>query len=409
MMRRTLRTTRPVPILGFLFSLLLTSLSAGCAPAQTTVPTQIRLSFGEDPAHVVRVVWQTDLAVAGSVADYGTTPAMGHRAGARRVTYAHETGVIHEATMAGLKPGTVYYYRVGDGKTEWSSARSFRTAPDRHRDFFFTAFGDHGIRDASRRNVENILAEQPAFHLIMGDISYANGNQPKWDDYFRQIEPLASYIPIMPTLGNHENETMTINGARVKVGYESYLARFALPGRENYYSWRYSNACFVAFNSDKFEDPDQLVWLDRTLAEARADKKVRWVIVYQHHPLYGTSNRRGNNKKLIATVEHIYDRHRVDLVLLGHDHHYERQFPIRAGQATSFEKESYPQGVGVLYVLQGGGGQSLYDFQGVIPEHTMVRDKSHGYLRISVPVSGSLVVEAKRLDGSLIERFEIVP
>lgn len=39
-----------------------------------------------------------------------------------------------------------------------------------------------------------------------GDISYANGNQPVWDGYGRDMEPLLSSIPGLFSPGNHDGE-----------------------------------------------------------------------------------------------------------------------------------------------------------------------------------------------------------
>lgn len=393
---------------SFCIGLLLLG-AASQAFAQATTPTQVRLSFGEDPKTCVRIVWQTQAPTASQIVEYGPTPALGRRAMGKRVSYAYETGIIHEATFTGLTPGAAYHYRVGDPAGGFSKVYSFRTAPARPTDFTFTAFGDHGVTDAARRNMENVLREKPAFHLLLGDISYANGNQPVWDDYFRQIEPMARVIPVMPTLGNHENERIKRDGKEERIGYASYLARFALPGLETRYTFDYGAARFVAFNSDDYQNAAQRAWLEKTLAAARKDRRVHWLIVYQHHPLFGSTKGRGDNRPLIAAVQPLFDKYRVDLVLQGHDHVYERQYPLRGAQTVSSSLHSYAQGEGTLYVICGGGGQSLYRFTVDLPAICATREDTYCCLRVHVPVHGPLTVEAHRLDGSLIEKFQITP
>ena len=50
-------------------------------------------------------------------------------------------------------------------------------------------------------------AHQPLrFVHTFGDISYANGNQPVWDGYGRDMEPLLSSIPGLFSPGNHDGE-----------------------------------------------------------------------------------------------------------------------------------------------------------------------------------------------------------
>jgi hypothetical protein len=41
---------------------------------------------------------------------------------------------------------------------------------------------------------------------VFGDISYANGNQPVWDGYGRDMDPLFSSTPGLFSPGNHDGE-----------------------------------------------------------------------------------------------------------------------------------------------------------------------------------------------------------
>ena len=212
---------------------------------------------------------------------------------------------------------------------------------------------------------------------------------------------------MMPTIGNHENEEMTIDGKETKIGYVSYLARFALPQAERHYTFDYGAARFVAFNSDDLANPSELDWLRTTLAKARKTKSVKWLVVFQHHPPYGSSQKRGDNQEVIKSVVPIYDQYKVDLVLCGHNHHYERQYPLRGGVITDKRQTGYKRQAGTVYVVQGGGGRELYDFAEIQPAMTAKREKVNGYLRLTVRKNGPLTVEAKRLDQTTIEKFEI--
>ena len=62
--------------------------------------------------------------------------------------------------------------------------------------------------------------------------------------------------------------------------------------------------------------------------------------------------------------------------------------------------------MGTLFVVEGGGGRPNYDFSDPMPEKCAIREKTNGYVRVRV-TGKSLVVEAKRLDRSLLEKFEI--
>ncbi len=382
------------------------ALLLSCAPplpADGTTPTQVRLSWSGSPRTSMTVVWQTAQPTESSSVQYGTTAKMRKRAVGNRVTYPYETGVIHEVSIQGLKPGTTYFYRVGDKKGGFSEISSFRTEPVGEKDFVFTAFGDHGVGEASKANVDLVLADKPAFHLILGDLSYANGYQKTWDEWFEQLQPLSCVVPIMPTLGNHENERIE----EERIGYMAYLARLALPARETYYSFDYCGARFVSFNSDDFNNPEQMSWFIDTLKKAREDKNVRWLIVYQHHPLYSSNVRRLNNLPLIEAMRQIYDEYKVDLVLAGHNHNYERSYPLVGETVAQSGPGPYEKGNGVVFVISGGGGKSLYQFIPEPPAITARRESVPHYLRVMVSKNQLLVEAIRTADRSTLDSYTI--
>jgi hypothetical protein len=78
----------------------------------------------------------------------------------------------------------------------------------------------------------------------------------------------------------------------------------------------------------------QTAWLERTLEAGRGDESVDWIIV-QMHQCAASSSTTGNGSDLGIREEWLplFDRYQVDLVLGGHDHDYERSFPVRGADA----------------------------------------------------------------------------
>merc|ERR1711974_390100 len=122
------------------------------------------------------------------------------------------------------------------------------------------------------------------FHV--GDLSYANGNQPIWDTYGRIVEPLASHKPYMPLVGNHEN-------------YDNFIPfsyRYALHTLENgagdfYYSFDFGCVHFIALSSetDYNANSPQYNWLIKDLE--LVDRQVTpWIIAGWHRPWYNTNS-----------------------------------------------------------------------------------------------------------------------
>jgi 3',5'-cyclic AMP phosphodiesterase CpdA len=217
---------------------------------------------------------------------------------------------------------------------------------------------------------------QPLFHLINGDLAYADltpAAQPQvWRDFGNNVQASAANRPWMPVPGNHELELG--NGAH---GLASYLTRYTLPSNGvdgldgRWYAFRVGTALFVCLSGDDvaYQDgggfvagPAPLVpapgtghpplaagtsryvrgysggaqtrWLESTLAAARGDASIDWIVV-QLHQCACSSAPGGNGSDLGVRREWLplFDRYEVDLVLSGHDHGYERSFPVRGSDA----------------------------------------------------------------------------
>jgi len=85
-----------------------------------------------------------------------------------------------------------------------------------------------------------------------------------------------------------------------------------------------------------YSDGAQTAWLERTLAAGRRDETVDWIIV-QMHQCAASSSSTGNGSDLGIRQEWLplFDRYQVDLVLCGHDHDYERSFPVRGADTDA--------------------------------------------------------------------------
>lgn len=399
---------RPLTALLFVALACALVLAQGVAPlpdirpdtrAKPDTPWQVRVAYGNPSSTVLSVTWQVQRPTPDAVVEYGPTPKLGKRAKAERVEFLSETGPTYAALLSGLEPATDVHYRVGHTGA-WSQIFKTRTAPKAPTPLFFTAFGDQGILEPGRKSLADITADAPDFHVLLGDVSYANGFQPIWDAWFDMMEPFAARIPVMPAIGNHEYEK--------NIGPISYLGRFTLPEDELQYTFDWGDVRFVVVNTVLGMTDAQLDWLDRALAAARA-ARVRWLIVCQHFPLFGTTAGRGFNMPLILRESAVLDKHAVDLVLCGHDHVYERSYPVVGRKPVTDERTHYRKGMGPIHVIAGGGGAGLYKFAPRPSSFNAVRELTHARLRVSIPVDGALRVEAVRQDGSTLDVFEIAP
>jgi Purple acid Phosphatase, N-terminal domain/Calcineurin-like phosphoesterase len=80
----------------------------------------------------------------------------------------------------------------------------------------------------------------------------------------------------------------------------------------------------------------QTLWLERTLQAARLDPAIDIIVVWMHQTSMSTSTTgNGTDMGIRATWGPLFDKYEVDLVLHGHEHDYERSYPVRGFDAAS--------------------------------------------------------------------------
>lgn len=349
-------------------------------------PEQVHLTWGEDPATEVIVSWAAAAAAVAPRVRYGETPALEKTAAAIERTYVDglngEKVFTYHARLARLRPGATVHYAVtadNDANKDRPFSAEFSTAPLGRAAFRFTSFGDlatpntHWLLSSpqSRFGVDAVERFQPLFHLVNGDLCYANLNhaaQPAvWREFGNNNQRSAAKRPWMPCLGNHEVELA--NGPQ---GYTSYLTRYTLPDNKTafpgrWYSFRIGAVLFIALDADDviYQDcgpmlngPEPFVpaagtgraaiepgrplyvtgysggaqtrWLEATLRATARDERIDWIIAQMHQDaLSSTKNGNGSDKGIREHWLPLFDQYGVDLVLCGHDHDYERSFPVR--------------------------------------------------------------------------------
>jgi len=401
------------------------AVSAAGGLGSGTVPEQIHLTWGADPASEMTVSWisPSPQKAPQVLVD---PPAEGQRVfEAVRASYTDglsgETVHAYHVPLRGLRPATGYSYVVRDAATPAVTFTSQFTTAGRGRfPFAFTSFGDLGTPGAgatytladgstvasttyseSQWNAYNAVGEvealAPLFHLLNGDLSYADkvtitsagattsaaGAQPApevWRDFGLNVQRSAANRPWMPCIGNHEAELD--NGPQ---GYAAFNTRYRVPGNGtrysgNFYSFQVGSVLFIALdandvayqgagaynvggvattdaegkpisataaqynqyytgtfreNADGTLSPGgrspniQTLWLEHTLAEARADSSIDWIVVQMHQSALSSSTDNGCDAGIRQAWLPLFDRYQVDLVVNGHDHDYERSYPVR--------------------------------------------------------------------------------
>ncbi|KAK9868893.1 hypothetical protein WJX84_002861 [Apatococcus fuscideae] len=187
-------------------------------------PEQIHLALTDDP-HEMRISWKTDVPDCMMSVSWGQPGHLNSQSKSQESTYAaedmctqpaseyeFEPPILHTAVMSGLEPGQRYEYLLQPHGTPGTFKAPPVVGPD--SGFAFVTYGDmgesedwqakspgaQGVMDYVNQDVDNGV--ELAFH--QGDIAYADGDPRVWNTFMDGIEPYASRVPYMVSIGNHE-------------------------------------------------------------------------------------------------------------------------------------------------------------------------------------------------------------
>lgn len=374
-------------------------------------PYGVHLSWLEEPETTLTVTWFTagldDVVPVvhwGAEADLldWTRKAASHKAFDADVS-------VHVATLRGLGPASWVHYQVC-GTTGCSEVFDARTAPPAGSAFRFGLIADQGTTNASLNATGTLLALRPDLVVFAGDTAYADGDADVWDDYFHMHEPLFARVPIMAAPGNHEYKDGRF--------YEAYRTRFALPNEGLWYGLTISDVHFTflefyhkSIRAGHFKD--QLEFFRADLEEAQERKgsgDLSFHFVVQHYPLYGNHHKRGDYDFNVNLQDQLLLDNEVDLLLVGHDHFYQRSHPMKNGIPTATGTNHYVDPEGYIQVTSGGGGRGLgtpvaEDLQGA---WTASSERRHQIMEFQVD-DGRVEGSSWATDGSgdLLDRFSV--
>jgi hypothetical protein len=187
-----------------------------------------------------------------------------------------------------------------------------------------------------------------------------------------------------------------------------------------YYTFRFKNSQFVIMrlnddnhnvmdcntcdgalsNYDHYYYKHQLDWLNYALNIAQNDVNVQNVFVFTHAPLVTRSEHPAVAS--YPTLRYTFSNYdKVKMVFSGHNHVYERSYPVKATVAN-------PEGVrddanGVVYFTTGGGGSPGNDFIRTEPLMAVGLAPYH-YMKVSV--NGSVITtKAIKQDGTVMDQY----
>lgn len=301
-------------------------------------------------ANGIVIRWRTNIPTSSEVS-YGTVPGL-----LTQNVVDNTLTTEHEIKLTGLTTNKLYYYSIGSSSQilQGDASNFFKTLPgatsvQRSR---FLVMGDMGNNSTNQKRVrDSWITYNGTKHLdgwiLLGDNAYNSGTDAEYQTNFFNIyqSNLTKNHVLWPAPGNHDYAN---NAARQADHAIPYYAMFTLPtageaggvssGTEAYNSHNHANIHFVALDSYGWESGNtrlydtlgpQATWLKADLAQNTKP----WTIVYFHHPPYTKTSHNSDAETELINIRQklvpILERYKVDLVLCGHSHGYERSYPIQ--------------------------------------------------------------------------------
>ncbi len=439
--------------LSIIFAIPFAVLAHPGKPATTQVPWQeasgwpdrIVATIEDDPATSISVSWRTDASVMSTRAQIAlargdarfdqenvSVDAQTERldltmvsVGGLSFEVSHNQGLPqthhHSVRFDGLKPDTLYGYRVQGAEGQWSEWFQTRTAP-LSGPVRFIYFGDaqNGLSSHWPRVIRAAFQKAPDARFILhaGDLVNRGSRDLEWAHWFRAGGFIHGMIPAIAVTGNHEYDDYELT-AEEEVEPLSILWRpqFRLPVEEDLseelhetvYSIRYSPDLEVFVLNTNIDDlSEQAQWLDARLSASDA----RWRVVSMHHPVFSSGRGRDSAGRR-AVLLPILLKHEVDLVLQGHDHTYARGTLPSLDQVPNRTARTGDGTIMSMFVNSVSGskqyefnedGWDKYEASGVMLDR---RGENTQFFQVIEIDKGMLHYAAYSADGTLYDEFRL--
>jgi hypothetical protein len=258
-----------------------------------------------------------------------------------------------------------------------ASAQTKKSATDNSTTFTIYAAGD--IADCRKLSAletnaaktatliaSGLQKNKNAYAMTLGDNTYPIGKPEEFNDCYDKTWGQFK-TRTLPSPGNHDY------GVPLAAGYYHYFDELAGTKRLGYYKKRLGNWLILSLNSNIKNQAmqAQLAWLKSTLK----DNPSTCTLAFWHHPVY-SSGGHGNNKTMRDAWEILADA-KADIVLSGHDHHYER--------FTTIDKDGSPNSeYGIRSFVVGTGGAKLSPVFLVKDGSEFRQNDHHGVLKLNL-------------------------
>ncbi|MEX2232051.1 MAG: metallophosphoesterase family protein [Cyclobacteriaceae bacterium] len=334
-------------------------------------PDRVILNLTETPESSLAVNWRTDTTVSSGFVEFAVAtagpefrdlasriPAKVESLTSKHLEEPTVSANYFSAKIPDLKPAQKYVYRVGT-EGAWSEWYQVQMPAANSGKISFIYFGDaqNDLKSMWSRVIREAYKTIPEvdFMLHAGDLINRHDADLEWGEWFYAGSFIHASVPSVMTPGNHEYGQGVILSPQ-------WRPQFNLPENgpkgleETCYVVNYSNLKVISLDSEQIDESPfylnrQAQWLDSVLTN---DPR-KWTAITFHYPIFSTKPNR-DNENLRKNFKPIFDRHKVDIVLQGHDHAYGRGMVNNVPTGYSVNDKSS----GTMYAVSVSGPK-MYD------------------------------------------------
>lgn len=377
---------------------------------------------------------------------------------------------VYTAELSDLAPNVPNPYRVLRNGSSVFEATAMPPKKQGQKSRI-VVFGDCGVNGADQKAIAyQAYQAKPDYVFITGDIVYSNGRVSEYRNKYFPVynadtaspesgAPLIRSTVFLASPGNHDILSadfdkypdglayfmywkQPLNGPELAMGGPNVspmkgnvdnqnafkaAAGSAYPRMANF-SFDYGDVHWTVLDANRYmdwNDPALREWVRTDLKKA---EKAKWRFVGFHQPGFNSSEAHFGEQQM-RVVADLFEEGKVDLVLNGHVHNYQRSFPIRfavaPGQKSegkkvdgtwtldkNFDGKTKTKPAGVIYLVTGAGGAGLYNVQQQTQPETwqsftekFIAD-THSLTVIDVD-GKRLTVQQVAKDGKILDTFTI--
>ncbi len=271
---------------------------------------------------------------------------------------------------------------------------------------------DWGTSSGTKSTIDNILNFQnsdPTFKTIciQGDVSYQSTGD-KWISMTAELRKSGKKMYFVP--GNHEYS----DGKGLVKQYQQALGQT----NPTWFSVTIGNMFIIG--ADQYKDfksgSAQYNFIKSEMEKAKNNSSILWRVLFAHEPIYSAKSDHGNNSSFRDTYHPLMDANKFDFFMNGHNHNYQRSFPLRYNSGSPSSPTihntgdpNYTNPDGIIEITCGLGGHDVvYGLDSDPAWNAFQEDSYFGFFLMSVTNNGrTLTGKGYKNNHSIFDTFTI--